>query len=342
MLIVSVESVCRAIKNRNGFLLLFVIVGLLFLSLVALFETASRGRRAENSCLPFPEGIVVSQKDAFQSNGFQRKCYFFTGESKIVLRDLDVVSNHLSKDERIPRILHRSWKAEDPAPDGWTDGGAPVCNQTNGHGYYLCDWTETDMDQFIASEYPAFLPTYNSYRYHAQRLDAARYFIINHFGGLYLDLDHDCNFPFSQFLDSFSKYDVVLAVKNSPSVGLASDFILSRPRHSFWNHVTNNLPNSNKWYGLEYVTVAYSTGRMHLTNCHVTYSNNLTRSKSSRIATIPLETITRIISQSTARSSWRSWKRRVWIQSYRWRYIIVFIVFFAFLLFRNCCVIDKL
>lgn len=334
MPVFSVLLDCRTLKNQTGLLLLFVITGLLFLSLVAIFETASRGRRAENRCLPLPEGIVNSHQDQLRSNGFQRKCYFFTGESTITFSPLDA-SNKLSKDEPIPRILHRTWKAEDPAPYGWTDEES-ACFQKDMHGYYLCDWTETDMDKFIASEYPEFLPTYNSYPYHTQRLDAARYFIVNHFGGLYLDLDHDCNFPFNQFLDNFSLFDVVLAEKNSPSVGLASGFILSRPRQSFWNHVTNNLPNSNMWYGLAYDTVMYSTGRMHLTNCHETYSTSLNGSISSRIATIPLDTITRIISQSMARSPWPSWKRRVWIQCYRWRYIIGFLAFFAVLLFRNC------
>lgn len=336
----SVLSVCRALKNQTGLLLLFLIIGLLFLSLFALFETASRGRRAENRCLQFSEDIFSHRDQPFRSNGFQMQCYFFTGEGKLVLSALDV-SDQLLKKEPIPRILHRTWKAEDPAPYGWTDG-ASSCHQKDARGFYLCDWTETDMDKLIASEYPAFLPTYDSYRYRTQRLNAARYFIVNHFGGLYLDLDHDCNFPFTQFLDNFSLYDVVLAEKNSPSVGLASGFILSRPRQAFWSHVMNNLPNSNKWYGLAYDTVMYSTGRMHLSNCHAIYSNNLSRSNSSRIATIPLATITQMISKSMAEPSWHSLKRRVWIQCYRWRYIIVFLAFFTVLLFLNCRLVKNM
>ena len=41
-------------------------------------------------------------------------------------------------------------------------------------------------------EYSSFLPVYESYPYNIQRVDAARYFILYHFGGVYLDLDIGC------------------------------------------------------------------------------------------------------------------------------------------------------
>lgn len=39
------------------------------------------------------------------------------------------------------------------------------------------------------SRYPWFLETFDSYPYPIQRADAIRYFVLHHFGGIYIDLD---------------------------------------------------------------------------------------------------------------------------------------------------------
>lgn len=40
-----------------------------------------------------------------------------------------------------------------------------------------------------AARYPWFLETFDGYRYPIQRADAIRYFVLHHFGGIYIDLD---------------------------------------------------------------------------------------------------------------------------------------------------------
>ncbi|KAF8827977.1 hypothetical protein HHX47_DHR4001039 [Lentinula edodes] len=41
--------------------------------------------------------------------------------------------------------------------------------------------------EFIAEHYPWFLDTFNDYKYAIQRADAIRYFVLHHYGGVYLD-----------------------------------------------------------------------------------------------------------------------------------------------------------
>ncbi len=43
--------------------------------------------------------------------------------------------------------------------------------------------------ELIATEYPWFLNTFDNYSEPIQRADAIRYFVLAHFGGVYLDLD---------------------------------------------------------------------------------------------------------------------------------------------------------
>ena len=50
-------------------------------------------------------------------------------------------------------------------------------------------WTDVKSREFIATEYPWFLATFDNYSQPIQRADAIRYFVLNHFGGIYIDLD---------------------------------------------------------------------------------------------------------------------------------------------------------
>jgi inositol phosphorylceramide mannosyltransferase catalytic subunit len=43
--------------------------------------------------------------------------------------------------------------------------------------------------EFIAKEYPWFLETFDGYKYPIQRADSIRYFVLVHYGGIYIDLD---------------------------------------------------------------------------------------------------------------------------------------------------------
>lgn len=53
-------------------------------------------------------------------------------------------------------------------------------------------WTEKESREFIEREYPWFLNTYDGYRYPVQRVDTVRYFLMQHYGGIYMDLDNVC------------------------------------------------------------------------------------------------------------------------------------------------------
>lgn len=50
-------------------------------------------------------------------------------------------------------------------------------------------WTDAKSRELIATEYPWFLNTFDNYSQPIQRADAIRYFVLNHFGGIYIDLD---------------------------------------------------------------------------------------------------------------------------------------------------------
>ena len=51
-------------------------------------------------------------------------------------------------------------------------------------------WTAKSSRDFLEKEYPWFLKTYDTYPFGVQRVDALRYFLMRHFGGIYIDLDN--------------------------------------------------------------------------------------------------------------------------------------------------------
>ena len=87
---------------------------------------------------------------------------------------------------KIPKIIHRVWMVFDPLkPD--------MPNLYKKYDKRLKelhpDWTFMEWDdesslEFIKQYYPDFLPVYYSYEAPVQRLDAVRYLLVHHYGGL--------------------------------------------------------------------------------------------------------------------------------------------------------------
>lgn len=61
-------------------------------------------------------------------------------------------------------------------------------------------WTDNDLGTFIKEEYDWFLPTFDSYPEPIMRVDAARYFLLYHYGGVYADLGFETLKPLDALL----------------------------------------------------------------------------------------------------------------------------------------------
>ena len=49
-------------------------------------------------------------------------------------------------------------------------------------------WSDASSRAFIAEKYPWFLQNFDGYPYPIQRADAIRYFVLHHYGGVYLEI----------------------------------------------------------------------------------------------------------------------------------------------------------
>ncbi|KAI0796735.1 nucleotide-diphospho-sugar transferase [Abortiporus biennis] len=159
------------------------------------------------------------------------------------------------KVERIPRIIHQTWKTE-TLPDRWVDV-AQGCKDMNPDYEYML-WTDASSRDFIAENYPWFLNTFDGYTYPIQRADAIRYFILYHYGGVYIDLDIGCVRP----LDPLLAYPVILP--RTIPVGVSNDLMFAEKGHPFMAQTIHNLVTFDHSWVLNYPTVMFSTGPMFL------------------------------------------------------------------------------
>lgn len=126
-------------------------------------------------------------------------------------------------------------------------------------------WTDASSRSFIAEHYPWFLAVFDSYPYAIQRADAIRYFVLHHYGGIYMDLDIGCN----RRLDPLLRFEVILPVTRP--VGVSNDLIFAAKGHAFMDQVIHNLVTFNHRYLTHYPTVMFSTGPMFVSASYGLY-----------------------------------------------------------------------
>jgi inositol phosphorylceramide mannosyltransferase catalytic subunit len=98
------------------------------------------------------------------------------------------------------------------------------------------------------------MPTYDAYSHPIQRVDALKYFLLWHYGGVYMGLDISCR----RSLDPLLAFPAWFP-RGSP-LGINNDLMATAARHSIMKMMTENLKSRNKWLVFPYLTVFWSTG----------------------------------------------------------------------------------
>ncbi|KAK0715345.1 nucleotide-diphospho-sugar transferase [Lasiosphaeris hirsuta] len=164
--------------------------------------------------------------------------------------------------EYIPRIIHQvfhNWKdhGNETLPGDW-DAVRRTCIQSNpDFEYHL--WTESKSLEFITAEYGWFLSTYEGYKYPVQRVDALRYFLMRHYGGIYIDLDNGCSRDLKPLL-SLPGW-----VTDGGQGALSNNILAARPGHPYWTMMTDSLIPWGYNYLFPYFTIMYASGQWYET-----------------------------------------------------------------------------
>lgn len=196
----------------------------------------------------------------------QVKTFFhnFDQHAGVVLHQSEVVRNYEAKpgfhqDEAVvPRVLHHifhNWTdpQNEVLPPEYSQRRQSCMDMTEGWEHWL--WSAERSREFIADEYPWFLHTYDNFRMPIQRVDTLRYFLIRHYGGIYLDLDNPC----LTSLEPLRYYPAWVVDGGAGS--LSNDGIAGQPNHPFWIMLTNSIISYAWNYPLPFLTISYATGQ---------------------------------------------------------------------------------
>ncbi len=111
----------------------------------------------------------------------------------------------------IPRIIHQTWK-DNHLPTDYKQYRQTILDLHPDWEHRL--WTDADNRNLIMKTFPWFLKTYDNYKHTIERVDAVRYFILLHYGGVYIDLDMECLKPVD---DLFLEGNLHFSLLASPS-----------------------------------------------------------------------------------------------------------------------------
>lgn len=141
----------------------------------------------------------------------------------------------------IPKIVHQSWK---------TTSLPPIFRilrhrcQTVNKDYQFKLWTDKTNRKLIEDHYPWFLKTYDNYDVNIKRVDAARYFYLHRFGGIYLDMDMGClkNFQ-TNVKGDLPTFATQFENPGKREDAIANAFMAAPPGHPLFNQIIEALPS---------------------------------------------------------------------------------------------------
>ncbi|CAF3427145.1 unnamed protein product, partial [Rotaria sp. Silwood2] len=169
---------------------------------------------------------------------------------------------------RIPRIIHQTWKNA-IIPERWNLTVQSV-RKLNADKFEYRLWTDDDMHEFVREKEPdLYVNTFLAYWYDIQRVDAFRYILLYHLGGVYIDMDTGCSTSLNILLDALEVLDPqaqhLAAFPATKPSGLSNDFLISTKGHPLFSQLVSRLSLFNHNYVVYYLTVMLSTGPLYLT-----------------------------------------------------------------------------
>ena len=139
-------------------------------------------------------------------------------------------------------------------------------------------WTDERATTLMTEYYPTLLPLYLGCKQSNQRAKILRYAVLDHYGGVYLDLDVTCLQPLDE-LRGLSW----LTLAAYPA-GVDNVFIVSRPKHGLLRDLLYGVQSRSSAWSIPYFEKMASAGRAYFSNKWMSYARSLARRRPEEIA----------------------------------------------------------
>lgn len=188
---------------------------------------------------------------------------------EIIILNLNNVFNYYLLKEKlqfIPKIIHQTWKTNF-LPDCYDRWSTHIKEMHPDWKYIL--WTDEDNRNFIKENYSWFLDIYDTYDKNIKKVDAVRYFLLYHYGGIYIDMDMTTIKRLDDLILNKKNCIFGYQLKNKDLKGsVANAFMISPPKHPFFKTLILDLKTTKEKPVLE------ATGPSYLTDHIKQYKNN--------------------------------------------------------------------
>ena len=129
--------------------------------------------------------------------------------------------------------------------------------------YSYCLWNKTKIYILIKLFYPKILHIYSNLKYKIQKIDFAKYIILYHYGGIYIDIDIESNKGLNYFFKIykkdglyFSKTDYINNFENNimkkfydfqtDNYFINNGIMIANKKHPFFLNLLNEVDTNNK------------------------------------------------------------------------------------------------
>ena len=221
-----------------------------------------------------------------------------------------------------PRLIHRIflvWKGHSPKmPKAWSENDRLCREKTPDFKHII--WDDDMVLSFFSEHYSWFLPTYKAYIYDVMRVDAAKYFLLYHYGGIYLDLDERCVSDIKNLIDLMPQ-NYGMAIPQGNPAGLSNAVFMAKACHNFLGYVISRMQQDNIWYGIPYITIMLSSGPTFLSFKYKEYLNMVQTKNDEPIYVFPTEyVIKHQYIEKIKGQTWFSWDGMIIFSFYKlWR-----------------------
>ena len=168
-------------------------------------------------------------------------------------------------DELVPPILHRIDLSEHQEVSVSEYESAISSCQTLHPNWTHMMWTDESTTEFMSNLYPDLLRRYDGYRQSMEYANILKYALLDHYGGVYLNMDIGCIQP----LDALRS--LAFLTTAAYPVGVSKAFILSKPHHQFLRRLLEGVERRSFRRRLPGIANILNIGSMYFSNSWLRY-----------------------------------------------------------------------
>ncbi|MDR2057984.1 MAG: glycosyl transferase [Dysgonamonadaceae bacterium] len=191
---------------------------------------------------------------------------------------------------KIPKIIHQIWINENELPEAISEMAKTWIVNHPDWEYRL--WDKRAIKALLINEFPEYLPCYESFKYDMQRWHSAKYFILLHLGGLYVDVHSECLAPIDLLLGNASccmgmePESETMEYNKQKVIGNA--FMACVPGHAYLKMIVEDIRVNfhKKFSAIPFFQIMESTGSFLTTRVYGQYGEK------DDITLIPAELVT--------------------------------------------------